>query len=261
MDSKKNEIMSSKDKTGIDIVFLGLAFLASIVFEFYWIILNPEDYIIIFGTLIIVLIIGYLLGDAVRVLAIESSKKRMEQMENLLKAQKALYLITKMNQSKDNNKLSEQSELLEAAKTVNMEEASEDKQVIKEAKKVQEVQEAKEVKEVEEVQEAKEIEEIKEEPEQQANTIEEIEVTKEVEVAVTDDYPTEEPINSEIINKAYEEQEESQEQEDLGEQEELGEQEDLEVQKEQEEQEELQRAIRELNLNQVDATTVEEEKE
>ncbi len=90
--------MSSNKKTKSKfnfIIICIIGFVVSIFFEFYFINYFPYDYFMLFGTGIIMCIFGYLSIDGVLEIINQTSRKRNEQNEIMIKASKAIYLTTK----------------------------------------------------------------------------------------------------------------------------------------------------------------------
>ncbi len=90
--------MSSNKKTKSKfnfIIICIIGFVVSIFFEFYFINYFPHDYFMLFGTGIIMCIFGYLSIDGVLEIINQTSRKRNEQNEIMIKASKAIYLTTK----------------------------------------------------------------------------------------------------------------------------------------------------------------------
>jgi len=90
--------MSSTKKTKSKfnfIIICIIGFVVSIFFEFYFINYFPYDYFMLFGTGIIMCIFGYLSIDGVLEIINQTSRKRDEQNEIMIKASKAIYLTTK----------------------------------------------------------------------------------------------------------------------------------------------------------------------
>lgn len=90
--------MSSNKKTKSKfnfIIICIIGFVVSIFFEFYFINYFPYDYFMLFGTGIIMCIFGYLSIDGVLEIINQTSRKRDEQNEIMIKASKAIYLTTK----------------------------------------------------------------------------------------------------------------------------------------------------------------------
>lgn len=84
---------------GSPVVFFILTFIASIFFEFYLMTNFPYEYLLLFGTGLIVLITGYLSIDTLLRNIKEAEEIRKEQNELMIKAQKAIYLATKKSSS------------------------------------------------------------------------------------------------------------------------------------------------------------------
>lgn len=90
--------MSSNKKTTSKfnfVIICIIGFVVSILFEFYFISYFPYDYFMLFGTGIIMCIFGYLSIDGVLEIIHQTSQKRDEQNEIMIKASKAIYLTTK----------------------------------------------------------------------------------------------------------------------------------------------------------------------
>lgn len=90
--------MSSNKKTKSKfnfIIICIIGFVVSIFFEFYFINYFPYDYFMLFGTGIIMCIFGYLSIDGILEIINQTSRKRDEQNEIMIKASKAIYLTTK----------------------------------------------------------------------------------------------------------------------------------------------------------------------
>ena len=92
MSSEKES--KSKSKFNFIIIYI-IGFIISIFFEFYWISYFPYDYFMLFGIGIILCIFGYLSIDGILNIINQTTKKRDEQNEIMIKASKAIYLTTK----------------------------------------------------------------------------------------------------------------------------------------------------------------------
>ena len=86
-----------KYRKNYGIPFFSMAFLAALVFEFYWILVNPYDYFMIIGIGIIMIITGYLTVDSILKAKSDADAEKAEQNDMMLKAQKAIYIATKKN--------------------------------------------------------------------------------------------------------------------------------------------------------------------
>ena len=86
-----------KYRKNYGIPFFSMAFLAALVFEFYWILVKPYDYFMIIGIGIIMIITGYLTVDSILKAKADSDADKAEQNDMILKAQKAIYIATKKN--------------------------------------------------------------------------------------------------------------------------------------------------------------------
>lgn len=84
----------SKAKFNFIIIYI-IGFIISIFFEYYWINYYPYDYFMLFGIGIIMCIFGYLSIDGILNTINQTTKKRDEQNEIMIKASKAIYLTTK----------------------------------------------------------------------------------------------------------------------------------------------------------------------
>lgn len=86
-----------KYRKNYGIPFFSMAFLTALVFEFYWILVNPYDYFMIIGIGIIMIITGYLTVDSILKAKSDADAEKAEQNDMMLKAQKAIYIATKKN--------------------------------------------------------------------------------------------------------------------------------------------------------------------
>ena len=86
-----------KYRKNYGIPFFSMAFLAALIFEFYWILVKPYDYFMIIGIGIIMIITGYLTVDSILKAKADSDADKAEQNDMILKAQKAIYIATKKN--------------------------------------------------------------------------------------------------------------------------------------------------------------------
>lgn len=86
-----------QNKPGNGLTFYVLSFLVALLFELYWIYYRPDDYFMLFGIGIIVVITGYLSLDTINKIRAFELAERQQQNETMIKAQKAIYLATKKN--------------------------------------------------------------------------------------------------------------------------------------------------------------------
>ena len=89
MDKSKN------NRKNYGTAYFATAFLAAFFFEFYWIMTDPYNHFMLFGTGIIMIIMGYLTIDSLLKTKADNDAIKNEQNEMMLKAQKAIYIATK----------------------------------------------------------------------------------------------------------------------------------------------------------------------
>ena len=89
MDKSKN------NRKNYGTAYFATAFLASFFFEFYWIMTDPYNHFMLFGTGFIMIIMGYLTIDSLLKTKADNDAIKNEQSEMMLKAQKAIYIATK----------------------------------------------------------------------------------------------------------------------------------------------------------------------
>ena len=89
--------MEPKHTTNYGTTYLAILFIIAVFFELYWIMTDPYNYFMLFGTGIIVIITGYLTFDSIEKKKRDDAKRLAEESELMIKAQKAIYLATKKN--------------------------------------------------------------------------------------------------------------------------------------------------------------------
>ena len=89
MDKSKN------NRKNYGTAYFATAFLAAFFFEFYWIMTDPYNHFMLFGTGFIMIIMGYLTIDSLLKTKADNDAIKNEQSEMMLKAQKAIYIATK----------------------------------------------------------------------------------------------------------------------------------------------------------------------
>ncbi len=98
MDNNMNERTVEKQKRNIESPILivgGMIFFALLIAELYLIKRIPENYLIIIGVGILVLIDVYLIMDEIIKIINKNYKQKMLQIEEYMKSQKAIYLANK----------------------------------------------------------------------------------------------------------------------------------------------------------------------